>query len=169
MNRREILGKLAAGGATVLAGCNTVFQEEDRRLWFLQIHNASSRSIDLQISVLRSTKEVFNQNYNTIPSFQDADQGNPSYKDSENIVFINDEWEPQPGDYVIEYSYRGSSRRQEVNSIKNDIDTEHIGIEMTFLGGATGPPQMELRVVEFKSQNKVMEFFEEVNSDSENS
>jgi len=168
MNRRELLGKLAIGGTTVLAGCNTVLQEEDRRLWFLRIHNASSQSVDLEVSVLRSGSKVFNQNYNQIPSFQDADQDNPSYEDSENIVFINNKWNPKPGNYAVEYSYRGDSKRQNVNSIK-DINSEHIGVGMVFLGGASGRHQVEFRVVEFESRSDVMEFFEEVNSDTEDS
>jgi hypothetical protein len=168
MKRRELLRKSAAGGTIVLGGCNTVLQEANRRLWFLRIHNGSTQSVDLDVTVLRSGSKVFNQNYNRIPSFQDADQDNPSYEDSEDIVFINNEWEPKPGNYAVEYSYRGDSKRQKVNDIK-DINSEHIGAGMLFLGGASGPPQPVFEVVEFESRSDVMEFFEGVNSDTEDS
>ncbi|WP_128906632.1 hypothetical protein [Halorubrum amylolyticum] len=153
MKRRSVICQLAVGCAAVSAGCGRFVQQNEHRLWFLSITNGSSRGVNVSISISRSGEDVFSQTYSDIVSFQETGQDGTSHAERENTRLIEGEWSPEPGNYTLEYTYRDEEERLDVAAIE-DFETDHIGVEMTFLGGAQGPPRATFNLVEFESEEE---------------
>lgn len=166
LNRRGVLRHAALAGAVVGSGCVDRFREPQQRLWFVRIFNGSSRSVDVTLSVRRGGTEVFSETYADIPSFQDVEDEEASYADKPNIQFISSEWAPEPGRYSIRYTYRDQTVDVPVAEIE-DVESDDLGVEMTFLGGASGAPRPTFQLVEFSSETEVRDFLDSVDGDAE--
>lgn len=151
MKRRKVIRQIAVGCAAVSAGCGRFAQQNEHRLWFLSITNGSSRSVNVSIRISRSGEDVFSQTYSDIVSFQETGQDGSSHAERENTRLIEGEWSPEPGNYTLEYTYRDGEERLNVAAIE-DFETDHVGVEMIFLGGAQGPPRATFNLVEFESE-----------------
>lgn len=165
MKRRELVGHVTVGGSIAVSGCTNLLPDQGHRMWFLRITNGSSRSLDVTVAVQRSGEEIFADSYADIPSFQDVEDQEASYANSENIRFIHDEWSPEPGGYTIECTYLSGSVRMPVTEIE-DFESKNIGVEITFLGGAATPTEPVFQVLEFSSESEVKEFLKTVTDDT---
>lgn len=53
----------------------------------------------------------------------------------------------------MDYTYLDEEERLEISDIE-DFETDHVGVEMTFLGGAHGPPRPTFHIIEFESEEE---------------
>jgi len=117
--------------------------------------------VDVTLSVRRSGSTVFSTTYADVQSFQDTERETAAYADQPHVRFASREWEPESGRYVIRYTYRGRTTDVPVPEIE-DAESKNLGVEMTFLGGAYGPPRPSLGLVEFDSERQAREFLDTV-------
>lgn len=156
MNRRSVIRQLAVGCTAVSVGCSEFVRQSEHQLWLLRIMNRSSQSISLSISISRSGEKIFNQTYSDIVSSRETEQDSSADADSPDIRLIKREWSPERGDYTLEYSFRGEKERLDVADM-GDFETDHLGLEIIFLGGAMVPLEPTFNLIEFESEKNARE------------
>lgn len=157
MDRRQFLGTTALGGITATAGCSSLFDDPTYTLWFVRVRNGMRRSIDISISVQQNTETVFSEEFTGIAGI-DADRDDPSYADRDSVRFITGEWAPEPTHYSIEHDFYDEPEQHRVDDV-TDIETEHIGLEISIRPGAG---TVAYTPAPFESAAQVRDFFDEI-------
>lgn len=167
MKRRSALKIVAAAAVTGTAGCTqSFFGSEQYRLWFVRIHNGTTSERNVEIRVLHNGEVVFDHDYEGIPSFRDAQNGEASFAAMDNARLIEDEWEIQNGTYTVEYRFseQDSFTVVDVDEI-DEFEADDIGVNMQLYPGE--PATVAFDVLEFDSEEQATWFVSTVTNQSE--
>lgn len=134
MNRRRFIASASAGSTAGIGGCIRRLRPK-KRLWFVQVENQGLETVDLALSVYRSGTEVFSQTYSDIVSFRENEYDEASFARGGYLRFAKG-WDPEPGRYTVQYTYRGETVKTPVSEIEG-TGRKNLGLTLILSPGRT--------------------------------
>jgi hypothetical protein len=136
-------------------------------LWFVRVHNGTPSKVGIGIEIDRDGESLFGTRFETIPSFRATEEQEASFAEMDSARLIEDEWEPRPGRYTVQYrlSTDETTRQFRLSSVES-FDARHVGLDLQLLGGARTAVTTSPNVLTFDSEQQVTEFLETVTTDT---
>lgn len=169
MKRRSILELATMAAAAGSAGCARLLpRRQQYRLWFVHIHNGSTREQHVDIRIIGDGEVIFEHSYKDIPSFQDDQNDESSFAAMKSARLIENEWKAKRGTYNIKYrlSEQDSFEHVDISEV-SDFEANNIGVSMQLLGGGMNQPTVGFKILEFNSEQQATQFVSTVTNQSD--
>lgn len=168
MQRRSFLQGTAAIGGGLIAGC-TRFMDfgEAYRLWFIRIHNGTTRQRSVDLRVFRDSDLIFEREYTSIPSFRATEEQDATFAAMDSARLVEGEWELKAGSYSVEYRFSSddSYHRVTISEIE-DLESEDVGMNIQLLGRSHSQPRVGFKLYQFTSDDQASGFVENVSQET---